>query len=398
MIDTPVKLPDICADVGGIELVIEEAFKDNNPDVIQIDMSEVEYLTTSSMIHLIAFTDRLLTQGIEVIYHLPLNIDVRNIMRLWRFPIVMKEITGRSFASLVRSSDLQYFGESNLSGDYFDKFTANDEGLAELMKKDYFSIFSIPYIENDQKSSAIAKQHELWTVIQEILKRHLKNYENKKRNVIPNRIIYECMTNAFRHSGAVKLITGSFFDRPGKMLTISYWDNGRSIIDTLHEALANEKVNKQYESSSDNDDFVFSLLVKTQVENEPLEGYFHLDRKITQYSSSGEILLHSFSPGVTRDPEGQLPFSGNPYTAEYRTGMGLPTLLNASIDMLGGSVAVRAGHYFVNFKESTLTQRKMFYKLGDEFMGKSLYRAKVTRYDEMPEFEGNMVTIRLPLK
>lgn len=410
MIDTIIKLPSTCANVGEVEEVINAAFQETPlPELIRIDMGNVVYITAPCMIYLIATTNNLLSKNIEVRFHLPTDKGVRDILRIWRFAVVMKEVTGKGFASMVRTEDIQYFGESPLSGDYYDKFANNDEGLAELMKKDFFSITSVPFEDDKEKSLAIDNQHKKWSeeIIKSILKRHLAKYDGENENIIPNRIIYECMTNSFRHSEAVKLITGAYFDKVGKVLTITYWDNGDSIVSTLKKALEENKVarNKEAGDEEKDDSIHFTLYVKSDnMDDENIKKYYHSDDDPTEEDSHGEILLAAPSPGVSRDPFGKIKYQGNPYlsatTKKFnKPGMGLTTLMNAAIDLLDGAVVIRTGNYFVNFKKPKESIKKSYVEESGEFKHETLYQAKIARYNEkMPVFNGNMITIRLPLK
>lgn len=409
MTDTFLNLPSSCADVGEVEKVMNSSFQKHPiAGLIRFDMTHVEYITAPCLIYLIATADNLISSGIEVRFHLPSSKIVRNIMRIWRFAVVMKEVTGKGFASMVRTEDLQYFGESHLSGDYYEKFSNNDEGLAELMKKDFFSITSIPFEDDNEKSLAIDNQHRKWSeeIIKSILKRHLVKYDGDNENIIPNRIIYECMTNAFRHSDAVKLITGAYFDKQGKVLTITYWDNGDSIVETLKRALEENKVarNKIKDEEEEYDDNIhFTLFVKSEnMEDEKIKKYYHSDVDPTENNSNGEILLAATSPGVSRDPFGKIKYQGNPHLFETekfnKPGMGLTTLLNAAIDLLGGSVVIRTGNYFVNFKKPNNSVFQNYIE-SNELKHETLYQAKIAKYNNnMPNFKGNMITIRLPLK
>jgi anti-sigma regulatory factor (Ser/Thr protein kinase) len=407
--DTNIRLPSTCADVGEIEAIIRHLFLNIcEPRLLKIDMNDVVYITAPCLIYLISFTENVLEKGYEVRYHLPADIGVRDILRIWRFPVVIREITGRGFASLVRNEDLIYFGESHLSGDYYKTFSANDEGLAELIKKDFFSLVSVPFSNDVEKSFAIDNQHRKWSeeIIKSILKRHLATYDGVNENLIPNRIIYECMTNAFRHSKAVKLVTGAYFDRRGNFLTITFWDNGESIISTLRRALEENHLARVKDNDGNdlNLGIHFSISVKSNMKDELIDDYYHSDIDPTLESNYSELLLAAVTPGVSRDPYGKdIRFSRNPFLESdiqqfNKPGMGLTTLLNATIDLLDGSVAIRSGSYFVNFKKPTLKEYDNYTNKSGKFKYKRLYKAKVIKYeDHVPTFKGNMITIRLPL-
>ncbi len=413
--ETVIKLPSTCADVGEVEHIIALSFEripvqhTDTQQTLIIDMSSVSYIIAPCLIYLISFIQNAIEDGYETSFRLPETKSVRDILRIWRFPIVLKEVTGKGFASMVSNEDLKYFGETHYpGGDYYKKFGGSDEGLAELIKKDFFSLASIPFGTENEKSVAVDNQHRKWNenIIRSILKRHLETYDGIHEGLIPNRIIYECMTNAIRHSNAVQLVTGSYFDKFGKFLTISYWDNGDSIIATLQKALKENLLArvKDIEGNDLNTALHFSMLIKSDIADEQVSEYYHSDDDPTPDSSPLELLLAATMPGVSRDPHGKdTRFSTNPHIGEDRSqfnkpGMGLTTLLNAVIDLLKGNVAIRSGKYFVNFKAPTEREKKYYAKSG-KFRFNKLYRAKVVKYGgRMPAFKGNMITIRLPLK
>lgn len=377
-------------------------------DSIIIDLSDIDYIEVVTMIYLIAFIEKLQKEQKDIRLILPLKKDVRNTMRIWRFPIVLKEVTGIPFSKFVVEEDLKYFGENTLAGDYYNRFAKNDEGLKELIKKGFFSLTSLPFKDKNDKTNAVIDLHIKWSddAIKSILKKYLESYNGKKENIIPNRIIYECLTNAVRHSGAEKLIVGSFFDKKSKHLTISFWDNGDSIIQTLKEVqgkrpLRKKENNKVIESE---DNINFSFFVKP--EGDALSKRFYSsDEDPSQYSIPSELLLASFYPGVSRDPDGIDGYNPSPYLEDSDNkdaklkspGMGLTTLLNAAIDLMGGMVSVRAENYFVNIKKPIADVRKEYDSLKDKKFS-SLYQAKIEKLpDAFPKLDGNMITIRLPL-
>ena len=67
--------------------------------------------------------------------------------------------------------------------------------------------------------------------------------------------------------------------------------------------------------------------------------------------------------------------------------MGLYVLTNTTIDVFGGMLSFRTKNYFMNIKAHV-----------DKSNAKSNYQVKVKKYGSwVPNFVGNMVTIRLPL-
>jgi hypothetical protein len=309
---------------------------------------------------------------------------------------------------MVHNDDLKYFGENRLAGDFFDRYVNNDEGLEELIKKDFFSIMSIPFVDDNDKANAIDGQYGKWNsnIVKSILKRHLSGYDNNNENLIPNRIIYECLTNAARHANSRKLITGSFFDKKSDRLTITYWDNDRTIVETLRATLDEKKYvrSKKTASESDFNSIHFTFDAKFEGVNDATNGYFHSENDPIPESSDAVLLLSSFYPGISRDPDGILKFQGNPNLSSENKlpkgpGMGLTTLLNAAIDLLGGSIAIRTGPYFANIRKHKKNELASLPEISEKFRHQSFYKIKVKEYEpSFPAFEGNMITVRLPLR
>lgn len=399
-----IEFPGNCARIEEIELAIDRFFKKNNsPREVHFDLSYVEYITASALLHIIAITHRFLNLNIDVKYYLPENIRIRNILRRWRFAVELQKSTGRKFASMVRLQDIKYFGESDLSGDTYDTYLSRDEGLTELMKKDYFALNSIPFESEDEKAISVDNEHDKWDVqlIKSILKRHLKDFSSKNEDILPNRVIAECMSNAYRHSSAKNLISGSFFDKLGSVFTLSYWDDGDSILKTLHKRLKNKETLRN-NNAFISGDIHFTVVTKS---NEPVNLYYHSASDVPNDIKDAELFLYSFFPGISRDPLGNDRYKKNQYLSDdkpeeeryNKPGMGLTTLLTAVIDLLNGTVAVRSGEYFINFSKPEVSKYKKYVQ-SKEYKAKTLYKAKIIRYQHMPEFCGNMITIKLPLK
>ena len=65
-------------------------------------------------------------------------------------------------------------------------------------------------------------------------------------------------------------------------------------------------------------------------------------------------------------------------------GMGLHYLMNAAIDLYGGTVSFRTKNYFLNIKKA-------------KKQSAATYGAKIIRYSTSQSIPGNMITVRLPL-
>jgi hypothetical protein len=211
----------------------------------------------------------------------------------------------------------------------------------------------------------------------------LHNYFKDLEKKIPSHIVHEAMTNAVRHPDASRIITASFLDvRKTKHLTLVFWDNGSSIIDTLMDAVKDLR-----NVRNENHTFKADYDVVLEDENGIRTGFLMKSDENPDPSTSDEVaLIMTTFPGITRDPSGQGHRVDKEVTgALSQPGMGLYVLINTVLDVFGGQVSIRTKESFLNLKRAH----------NDEL---NHYRAKVKKFGKwVPPFLGNMLTVRLPL-
>jgi hypothetical protein len=133
---------------------------------------------------------------------------------------------------------------------------------------------------------------------------------------VGSRIVFEAMMNAVRHPGAEYIQTGSLLNKrrspvseqsgssQNRHFTVSFWDDGRTMYETLANALSNdlsirygylEKFDTTYELSfiDENSSFKAHPVLISSRET-PEKG-----------SSSQRLLLATLYPGVTCDVTGK---------------------------------------------------------------------------------------------
>ncbi len=182
-------------------------------------------------------------------------------------------------------------------------------------------------------------------------------------------------------------------------LTIVYWDDGKSMLETLKGALfAGLPIHHQtgitasYLAALDNYDDTLrraTVFTSTDVPSEQ--------------ASDQEFLLATLFPGVTSDVRGRTIMIDQNTEQENKAlvkpGMGLHVLISTALDIFGGEVAFRSNRYFMNVSRLSKGQWPYYrkrYNIKDET--KPDYRITVSEFPtRVPEFLGNMITIRLPL-
>lgn len=371
-----------------------------NSNEFKMDFSSVEYIEVGCFYYIMSFILYGCKNKKQIKIALPKSLNVRNIFRIWRFPVVLKELTNISFKDFVLEDDLKYFGENkSLTGDYYDIIGSNEEGAIRLCERGFFSLTYLPFNEANKKNSLI-NETKRWEdiFIKSVLMKHLEKYDNNTENLLPRIIIRECLTNSYRHPKANSLITSSFFDKKGRVFTITYWDDGDSILETIKAPIMKGEIVKAQFDELQFESLFSSFYVKY------VDEYSHEHISVINSNEiplktdeDYKMLLSTFFPGISRDPKGYDNYLDNKEIDVKSPGMGLTYLLKVVIDIFEGSLAVRTSDYFMNFsKSSPKTDLKIEEK---ELFFEKKYKCKIQSIPESDSyFVGNMITIRLPLK
>ncbi|MDR1341453.1 MAG: hypothetical protein LBK58_15585 [Prevotellaceae bacterium] len=416
---------------------LEKSVKDlSKKDEVEqlIDLNDGIHLGMPYIIFLIESIDKKISEGVDIQLKIPEDENKRNSIRYFRLPSIIANLTGKKFRDIITEDSLKYFGENiNLKRNCQESLRTqkyeNFDTLADALKTKDICVFceSMPFKDDFEKICAVEKLHSIWTdaEMRAFLKRHLDSPDYNKERFVSNRIIYECATNSQRHSEANKLLVAAVVKKTEIMdnndcykytLDIYFWDNGKSIIETLKNAHGKgQPIRNNMGFHKDIRNFHASYSIK--YENSPFDKIIINsdvpDETPANESESGIsmqnilnddglILLSSFFPGVSEDPRG----SSHKENPEFKQGdsplkypgMGLTTLLNAAIDLLDGQVSVRAGDYFLNIKKLEDSFSEKLKKIEDAKY-KKYYQAEINKIeDKSPQLNGNMLIVSLPLK
>jgi len=238
--------------------------------------------------------------------------------------------------------------------------------------------------------------------IKEVLENVFKDADgNHLDDYVPNKVIFELITNALRHPNGTLLQTSSFFQSKEKNthitsdhFKIAVWDNGKSMIEVLRDAYIDTKnittsvpneirfpifhLNLHEPNKKLNDD---RLKVDSRIV--PNEGFLS---KIGYWNYDYYWLLSTFFPGVTSDPKGKSITLREDTRAKYRNrGMGLYVLLHTVVNIFNGKIVVRTGRYNMVIKQNSSKANN--------------YDVDIKRRPEcLPLFSGNLIAVHLPLK
>jgi hypothetical protein len=189
---------------------------------------------------------------------------------------------------------------------------------------------------------------------------------------------------AIPNQGAMKEFLGTE-SLPEGYLTIVFWDDGQSMIETLRDAIRSGKDIRSIE--------VPELYANYEVllANGKGETYdrrtLHSSIIPDRVADDSTVLLATTFPGITRDVTGAGKESGIDAAREPKydyPGMGLYVLVNTVVDVFSGSVYFRTNNLGMSIRRSNLRDHK--------------YRVKVRHHPvTTPSLMGNLITIRLPI-
>ncbi|KAF0165628.1 MAG: hypothetical protein FD157_1255 [Rhodocyclaceae bacterium] len=385
-----------------------------------LDFSESTYIEIASLQYVIALVCRRKKAHLETRLKLPTGSDgfpARSMLRRWNYPAAIRLAAKIKFEDFVVESDHQYFQGNG--GDLEPSPYAKTEETYDLpsgpvtFTRDAHRFFEFATWDIEKYREAkrlVIDAYEAWDVdaVRAVLNRNLRApRQSSARNgeagasdvYLASRVFYEAITNAVRHPGARVVQTSSHLDTQNKakqFFTIVFWDDGKSMLQTMANAIDSKKnIRRPYPKHFDTD---FEL---TRVDEEgnrsPPEVVNSCD---TPESSQDEdrLLLATLYPGTTCNIDGVghhslLGESAGTDASLGEPGMGLFVLISTAIDMFGGSVAFRTDRFFMNVKAKRVRGKR-----ADDTPKPMKYSVKIQRFPvAIPSFLGNMVTVRLPL-
>lgn len=343
-----------------------------------LDLRTTQFIEPVALLYLFAtIVDRATTDK-GTLLRLPERKRLRDFLRAWNFQGAVQAGTHFPLRQLVHPDDHHYFGET---ASYYT--AGRDPDLIRyLASRRFFGLMTHDLSAGGGR--ILEREWSRWRspLILQVLERHLRGPGRDVARVV----IYELLANAIQHPGArsatvVSSVYGAVTEKGWQdtSFTVSVWDDGNGIVDTLRTALkAGGSVRATTGAPVDRFD------VKPVGWNPTCLSYSS-DWTPDRESSDAELLLASVFPGISQKPwRRDIPILTRP-DGESRSedvGHGLHALYRSVVDDFGGSVAFRTGRHFLNLKGGESPRS---------------YRAKLARYVDWPLFRGNMVTVRVPI-
>ena len=353
------------------------------PGIAYVDLLEAVEFDVVALVLLLSAVANRQSAGKETRFRLPRDPLARHILRLWRFPRAVTAVTHVPFRMLVESADLRYFGEKwprlKVRGE---ATSARASVLAYLVGQQFFGL-SVHRIDSEQSlAHMIDSETSRWRnyALVKLLDKVLSGQAIDVARVV----LQELLANVVEHPQPSLAVIASQLDIVPHLdedvpaaLTISVWDDGQSIVETLRTCLREGK-----RIRIDRSDTTDSFTVEAQSWS-PRFATYPSTWTPSQTAQDSELLLSSLFPGITRKAEGQTESAlQEAANAPIDFGFGLFTVYRTVLSQFDGSVEARC--------------EQVILKLNSLSAGRQ-YHVKVISDKGLPWLPGTVVTVRLPV-
>jgi hypothetical protein len=365
---------------GEIDRALASTPLDHVPDQINIDLAAVEFVDPTALLYLCACAFSLTSAGATLSIELPADKRVRDLMRRYRFGAALDAVLDESAVDLITDKSAAYLREEP---EHYRGSLA--QGTASRLAR-----LTVTAAAGLRDAVTTAQQ---WAApdVETLLERYL----GVQASLVAPAIIQEALTNAVTHPGAARIVSNGFLQTNARggagLLTISFWDNGESIAETLRHAVQEDGKIRTRATLDRYYEWYALFEADKHGDEKAFKRKIYSGHTVDASWTNSELLLAATFPGVSRDPEGPI---ASPEMARYgldfeRRGMGLFILTSTVVNSFGGEVLIRGGDAFVNIKRAPK---------GVQEKHACHYRAGIVRNPAMAQyFRGNHVVVRLPL-
>ncbi len=351
---------------------------------VLIDMSAVEYMQHDLLQYLIAIMKARQEEDLDTFLQLPTSDHVRYFMNAWRFPDTIERILDRDYEDVLTPLSRKAYRHDETSEENpYVKYFAGPGGRELSLSTNFLGLTKIEKLRTPYLTAANEESRWLRPDVVAVLNKLLNN---KALHLI-GRVIKEAVWNSARHPDAEEIYISSQFLRPktpsmpksladedSVSASLTFWDDGTSISETLAESLYfNQSITGPAFGEEKDETFRVTY-------TDPFGGSTTLTTTSTDVPEgvNREMLtLAAFFLGVTSDPYGT---TGEPGS---EPGVGLHNLKLSAINDLGGIVQYASGYVRLTIRRAT--------------DGLSDYRAHINAVGEDgPRVHGNLLVVRTP--
>ncbi|WP_327205644.1 hypothetical protein [Rhizobium beringeri] len=238
---------------GAVDRAISEAdlsgnYKSTSFRHYIFDLSDTRFISVGCSQYIVAFSMKCARHRWKFTLVMPEAKEVRDFWRLWNFYDAMEVACKLTLADIVPARQLELVSERQTTFRERSTATSYRAGPSSLRSENFFGFHSIRLGRANDGMAAVEEADQWRTKeIKDILEKGLQT----RSDYVATRIVFEAIFNAVRHPGANLVQTCSWHpyfyhrmkesngDQSGSPFSLVFWDDGRSFLSVMDEALGN---------------------------------------------------------------------------------------------------------------------------------------------------------------
>ncbi|OLF09876.1 hypothetical protein [Actinophytocola xanthii] len=355
---------------GSLDTRINEISDRDWQGPIDLDLSGASSVDITALQYILALLNERGRKQLATAFSVPKAEKVRDCVGAWGFPTAASIVFKSSIRTLLWRGDRPFISERRrLYGKEGAQARRSTNAYARLVETRFFRFGAHVFNTDPQIDSIIEAEWSRWR--SPLVMGFLESCLQDRGPEIARVVIYELLVSALRRPRADLVSIIPFADDPDVVrtgeghLSISVWDNGKTMIEPLRVALDAGAANQPSVPAGDR---------------------FHVES--SGWTPSVKRYVGGWKPrGDATDEELLLCslFPVQPQVGE-RQGYGLRALYRCVIDLFGGSLEVRTGNQLMNLRGWSRGRRRT----------SRAYQAEICRIGGR-QFNGNMITVRIPV-
>jgi anti-sigma regulatory factor (Ser/Thr protein kinase) len=353
---------------------------------LNLDLSETTSVDITALLRILALVNDRGNEDQETIISAPRSPEVRRRLEDWDFPTTAAMVCGSPFRQLVWERPphpTRHWSRTDHKAPFW-----HDDRYSKIVDDGLFGFMTYVFETDIQASSVIDTEWARWRspLVLSMFEARLGAQSLEIARVV----IYELLANAVQHTHANLVVVASHATglasrhrgsrRQAEELTISVWDNGDGITQSLRGRTDSDGP-LHGNALMPNDTFLVESIGWTSTADRYRAGW-----KPELDAPDEEVLISSLFP--SRSPEAD--FSGRRQrtpvveAAQPRQGFGFHALYRCVVNLFNGTLEIRTGRQILTLGVAPRRNKQRFYHTRlQRFAGRS--------------FRGNMLTVRIPL-
>lgn len=357
-----------------------------------LDLSTSAYLHQDTLLFLGGFFRARAETRLRTRLRLAQRVRLFDFLRSWHFFEFLCHVTNTSIDQILTLDTMRFLSRQNDPPRYVRVVDDPLGGYENLLLREQFSITPIDLSVNPVRAATVLQdrwlEQHLVSILDTLLTRDERRVDGQR---VATHVVLELVLNAASHPGASMAFLSSQFDVSDpdqRALSLSVWDDGVSMAETLTQALGVGGIKSAAFGAVDEEFLV-------EITNGPRsERVMRLTSSQQDLPVDSETLnIVAFMLGVSSKPNSPRGRNSglSPHVVQASLsaaqvdagGLGLYLVRRTAIDLFGGSVTYKTGHYRYSIRSG-----------GRD--GSYAVSARVS-HQETCKIAGNLIEVILPL-